>query len=166
MNRSWVKNQSSHKLLNHLTSFGKTDTLVVPITMVELQLLPVFLCSCFASLSLLFSVSKRVKLNQQANGQMLNLQTMNLQQLAVNNFQNMLDLSTISMLKTQKHQCKDSLKLSAKLKLKNHIWVHLRLQAKCISIQIQKVRQNLKNFATITLQIASKQHLKTTLSNI
>ena len=65
----WVKNQFSPKPLNHLTSFGKTDTLSVPTTMVESLLLPSFLFLCLSSPFSLFSLSKRVKFNFQANGQ-------------------------------------------------------------------------------------------------
>lgn len=61
--QSWMKNLSLPKPPNHPTSSGKTDTSLVPTTTLELPVSPVFPFSCFVLLSLLSSLSKRVRSN-------------------------------------------------------------------------------------------------------
>ena len=104
----WVKNQFSPKLLNHLTSFGKTDILSVPTTMVESLLLPSFLFSCLSSLSSLFSLSKRVKFIFQANGQISFSKTLKNQIFLTRTSKTTPVLSTTTNKPIQMHQCKVS----------------------------------------------------------
>ena len=164
--QSWERNQCSPKPLNHLTSFGKIDILLVPTTMVESLLLPSFLFLCLSSPSLLFSLSRRVKSSFLANGQIFNFLTLKNQIFPLLIFRTTLVLNTMTNKKTQKHQCKDSSRPSAKLKPRRRDKATSTLETKYTLTPTPQILNKKQKSAKNLLPKLSKQLSKITLSSI